>query len=79
MEETLRGVEALAALGCHPTLSPFRPAAGTRLAGQPPPSAAFLSEVLDRSRAIVARHGVRLGPDCVPCQHNTLAFPWDLE
>jgi hypothetical protein len=77
-EDTLAGVEYLASLGCAPTLSPFRPAEGTRLRILPPPSAAHLAAVLEESRAIVARHGVPLGPDCVPCQHNTLTFPWDV-
>jgi len=73
----LAGVEWLAALGCDPVLSPFRPAQGTRLAGLESPSSELLRELLDRSRPIVAAHGVHLGPDCVPCQHNTLTFPWD--
>jgi len=77
-EETLAGVEYLAALGCDPVLSPFRPAQGTALVGLRPPSAATLLDVLDESRSIVSRHGVALGPACGPCQHNTLSFPWDL-
>ena len=76
-EDTLAGVDYLASLGCAPVLSPFRPAEGTRLRILPPPSAAHLTTVLEESRAIAARHGVPLGPDCVPCQHNTLTFPWD--
>jgi len=79
MENTLKGVEDLAALGCHPTLSPFRPASGTSLTSLQPPSVGDLTRLLDMSRSIVARNHVNLGPDCAPCQHNTLAFPWDLE
>ena len=79
MEETLRGIDELARLGCHPTLSPFRPASGTRLAHLAPPSTDDLIKLLAQSRSITSRRGVKLGPDCVPCQHNTLAFPWDLE
>ena len=26
---------------------------------------------------IVERYGVKLGPRCIPCQHNTLTFPDD--
>lgn len=77
-ETTIKGVDYLASLGCSPVLSPFRPAEGTRLRILPPPSAALLADVLAESRAIAARHGVPLGPDCSPCQHNTLTFPWDL-
>jgi hypothetical protein len=78
MEETLNGVRHLAELGCQPTLSPFRPSAGTRLVAEPPPTYDFLREILDRSREIVSAYGMGLGPDCAPCQHNTLTFPWDL-
>jgi hypothetical protein len=78
VDETLEGVEFLAGLGCDPVLSPFRPSDGIALASRPPPSVADLTEVLHESRRIVARHGVALGPECVPCQHNTLTFPWDV-
>jgi hypothetical protein len=76
--ETLDGVEWLASLGCHPVLSPFRPSRGTALANRQPLPAAALTSVLCQSRDIVGRHGVALGPECVPCQHNTLSFPWDV-
>ena len=78
IEETLHGVEYLASLGCDPVLSPFRPAEGTELVDHAPPPPGLLRDVLDESRRIVASHGVSLGPDCVPCQHNTLTFPWDV-
>lgn len=77
-EDTLAGVEHLAELGVDPVLSPFRPARNTRLAEREPPSAKMLADVLEESRRIVERHGVHLGPRCVPCQHNTLTFPWDV-
>lgn len=78
VENTLAGVEHIAELGADPVLSPFRPAQGTTLAASDPVSPTLLREVLDGSREIVARHGVSLGPRCAPCQHNTLAFPWDV-
>jgi hypothetical protein len=78
VEDTLRGVEHLAAMGCWPVLSPFRPAAGIALQHLPPPTEEVLAEVLRESRTIVARHGVALGPECGACQHNTLTFPWDV-
>lgn len=77
-EQTLEGVEWLAALGCDPVLSPFRPARGTALAAARTIEPELLEEVLRRSREIVRAHGVGLGPRCVPCQHNTLSFPWDV-
>ena len=75
---TLEGVEHIASLGADPVLSPFRPAQGTRLVAESYVEGSVLREVLDGSREIVARHGVALGPRCLPCQHNTLTFPWDL-
>lgn len=75
LEDTLAGVEYLARLGCDPVLSPFRPAIRTRLEGASPPSREFLERAYLESRDIAERHGVRLGPRCIPCQHNTLTFP----
>lgn len=75
LEDTLLGVEALAERGCDPVLSPFRPDPSTPMRSHPPPSAETLFEVWERSEEIVRRHGVRLGPRCVPCMHNTLTFP----
>lgn len=78
VEETLAGVEWLASLGCTPVLSPFRPGRGTPMEGQAPADPATMRVILYESRAIVADHGLGLGPDCIPCQHNTLTLPWDL-
>lgn len=76
--ETLNGAQWLADLGCWPVLSPFRPAEGTAASRVPPPSPQDLRSILDQSRDIVTAAGVALGPPCVPCQHNTLTFPWDI-
>jgi hypothetical protein len=75
IEDTLDGVRFLAELGCQPVLSPFRPAPGTRDERKPPPTADYLAEVYLRARDITEKLGVRLGPDCLACQHNTLTFP----
>jgi hypothetical protein len=75
LEDTLRGVEALAERGCDPVLSPFRPDPSTPLRKTPPPSVEDLTEVYERALEIVERHGVKLGPRCIPCHHNTLTFP----
>lgn len=74
-ESTLRGVEELARRGCAPVLSPFRPDPATPMSSHAPPDEALLWDVWRRSVEICARHGVSLGPRCVPCQHNTLTFP----
>lgn len=79
LEQTLEGVSWLAALGCSPVLSPFRPAPNTMLEDRDPVSTADLELVLAESRVIVREQGVLLGPRCVPCQHNTLSLPWDVQ
>jgi hypothetical protein len=78
LSATLAGVEHIASLGADPVLSPFRPARGTALHQLPPVPTSLLRDVLDGSRDIVRQHGVALGPRCLPCQHNTLTFPWDV-
>lgn len=76
LEDTLRGVAALAERGCEPVLSPFRPDPATPLKRLPPPEPALLERAYLASREIVDRmDGVKLGPRCIPCQHNTLTFP----
>lgn len=74
IEETLLGVRALAERGCFPILSPFRPDPGTPLKSKRPPSTELLKEVYLRSSEIVEHYGVKLGPRCIPCMHNTLTF-----
>jgi hypothetical protein len=75
LEDTLRGVEALAQRGVSPVLSPFRPSPKTPLAHLSPPTTQQLAEVYERSREITEKHGIKLGPSCIPCHHNTLTFP----
>ena len=74
-ELTLRGVKWLAERGCNPVLSPFRPATGTSLEKHPIPSAQFLAELWVDAHEITEKHGVKIGPVCIPCQHNDLSFP----
>jgi len=74
-ESTLEGVRFLASLGCDPVLSPFRPAEGTPLSDVRPPSADELEALYLAAISIVDEYGVRLGPRCIPCQHNTVTFP----
>jgi hypothetical protein len=75
LEETLRGVEALASVGCDPVLSPFRPDPHTPLRRLKPPTVELLIQAYERSLEIVDKYGVKLGPRCIPCQHNTVTFP----
>lgn len=77
LEDSLRGVEALAERGCEPALSPFRPDPSTPLRKEKPPSVSFLVEAYERSYELAEKHGLKLGPRCIPCHHNTLTFPDD--
>jgi hypothetical protein len=75
IDSTIRGVELLAQRGCVPVLSPFRPAPLTPLANMRPPEVSYLLDVVRMAEDAAAKHGMRLGPRCIPCQHNTLTFP----
>jgi hypothetical protein len=75
LDVTLSAVTFVAGLGCDPVLSPFRPSSTTKLAKLPPPSVEFLERLYLESLEITERLGVKLGPRCVPCQHNTVTFP----
>ncbi len=75
LTDTLAGVEAIAALGCTPVLSPFRPDPSTPLHDAVPPSADLLREAYASAREITQSYGVALGPTCRPCAHNTLTLP----
>lgn len=74
-EDTLAAVEFLSSLGCDPVLSPFRPARDTKLAAWEPPSESQLLDTWYAADEIARRNGARLGPRCIPCQHNTLVLP----
>lgn len=75
IEETIKGVEEIAKLGCDIVLSPFVPSENTDLSKLDPPTESILIEVYERSKEITEEYGVKLGPRCIPCQHNTLTFP----
>jgi pyruvate-formate lyase-activating enzyme len=72
--DTLAAVKFLADLGCEPVLSPFRPARNTRLAMWKPPEESLLIDIYGAAADIVAASGLKLGPRCIPCQHNTLVI-----
>jgi hypothetical protein len=77
LEDTVLGVKALAERGCEPVLSPFRPDPSTPLRSLKPPSVELLIEAYERSVEAAEASGSKLGPRCIPCQHNTLTFPDD--
>jgi hypothetical protein len=76
IDSTLEGVQDLAERGVIPVLSPFRPDARTPMEQLPPASEEEMKEVYERSLEICDRAGtgVKPGPKCVPCHHNTVAF-----
>lgn len=77
VESTLEGVRDLVARGCIPVLSPFRPEGNTPLGTQPPASYDEMLHVYEATLEICERlgTGMKPGPRCVPCHHNTIAFP----
>lgn len=68
LEETLKGVEKLAKIGCVPVLSPLFPYG--EATGEP--DAALFIEARQRSEEICSRYNMVLGPICKACSHNTL-------
>jgi pyruvate-formate lyase-activating enzyme len=74
---TLEAIEFIASLGADPVLSPFRPAQNTQLERWEPPTEDYLRAVYDGALKIADKFGVRLGPRCIPCQHNVLVMPDD--
>lgn len=76
IETTLEGVQALAERGCIPVLSPFRPDQRTPMENDAPTSEAEMREVYERTLEICENSGsgVKPGPRCIPCHHNTVAF-----
>ncbi len=73
---TLEGVQDLVDRGCIPVLSPFRPDAGTPMGLMPPASEEEMTRVYEASLEICERSGtgLRPGPRCIACHHNTVAF-----
>jgi hypothetical protein len=77
LESTLQGVQDLVDRGCIPVLSAFRPHHLTPLAEALPASYAETLDVYERTLEICDRagNGVRPGPRCIPCHHNTATIP----
>jgi len=74
LDSTLAGVEFIAALGADPVLSPLQPIVGMPEHSEVPPCES-LSETFNTASRITAAAGVKLGPRCIPCQHNALVIP----
>ena len=76
LESTLRGVQALVDRGCVPVLSPFRPDPRTPMENDPPSTEEEMRTVYERTVEIceASGNGIKPGPRCVPCHHNTVTF-----
>lgn len=74
LDTTLKGVATLSAMGVEPVLSPFRPDPTTPMADILPPNIEFLVQAFEKAREVASKYGAKLGPKCIPCQHNTLSF-----
>ena len=70
----LEGITWLASNGIQPIISPFRPLKGTVYADTVPPSTLKLLQIYEISTQICAKYNLKLGPDCIYCQNNTLSF-----
>jgi len=68
IEETLKGVEKLASIGCNPVLSPLFPYGEANNK----PNADLFIKVREESEKICKKYNIELGPLCKPCSHNTL-------
>lgn len=79
LESTLVGVRDLVDRGCLPVLSPFRPDPNTPMGkrGALPPTVAEMRRAWEATLEIceTADNGVKPGPRCIPCHHNTVTFP----
>ena len=79
MDSLLEGITKICELGVAPILSVFRPIPGTVAENLVPLSNEELLDLYYRAKEICDRYGLELGPQCVPCQNNTLSLPRQLE
>ena len=59
----------------RPSVEPIPAGSGHTHAENASTGRGMLAEVYMRALDVVERHGVKLGPRCIACQHNTLTFP----
>lgn len=74
-EHTISGVESLASIGVMPILSPFRPLNNTELEHTRGFDYKTYFDMYLEAHSRSIRHGIPIGPTCIPCQNNTLALP----
>lgn len=79
MDSLLEGIEKICELGVAPILSVFRPIPGTACEDLVPLSNPELLKLFYRAKVICDKYGLELGPQCIPCQNNTLSLPRHLD
>lgn len=77
VESLMEGIRSVCRLGVAPILSVFRPIPGTKGDAIAPLSNEQLLHIYRQAQSICHKYGLRLGPECVPCQNNTLSMPSD--
>lgn len=68
------GLEDLCRMGVEPIISIFRPLANTLLENENPPATLDIFDIYTKCKRIAEKYSLKLGPDCVECQNNTLSF-----
>lgn len=72
VQDSLKAVEDLCKIGCMPVLCPYVPNDDETSKFKPKPE--FMNEVMLGALAIAERYGVKLGPLCNSCKHNTIFY-----
>ena len=76
VESLLEGVREVCKIGVAPILSVFRPIPFTKGENNVPLSNDELLSVYNKAQSICSEYNLYLGPECVPCQNNTLSMPY---
>lgn len=71
----LEGIREICRLGVAPILSVFRPIPGTKGENYAPSTNEELLSIYLKTKDICEKYGLKPGPECVPCQNNTLSMP----
>jgi hypothetical protein len=72
VESLLSGIEAVCQIGVSPILSAFRPIKGTPMQHCVPLTSSELFFITKEAETIAQKYEMQVGPNCVPCQNNTL-------
>lgn len=73
-KSVLEGVRYLCSFGVAPIFSVFRPIHGTEMQDIVPYSNERLFRLVKKAEQICEEYGMKMGPECIACQNNTLSF-----